>query len=363
MCAYAAVNSVSGMAAVRADKLTVLAGVRPMQHVFWSGSVWDRAATLSAAAALSLLVLRRPRCRSFVASLCRTDALLFLPSATGFFMPAACGGVEYPWEFWTTLVPVVVGAVVIVTLLARHDRFAFRADARRRVRGFSSAVRLPTLAVLQVIALCTVLCAVPLHLCTRETPGVVPLPTAPDVGSWTLMLALLSVAAAAAFVATAVLRWVAQTTLMMSACSIRIWLRLGVVAVASLPCLHNNDELSAGLAALTPAVFGRVLAAAGSRAWLATAQPLVFAASPFLCPAKSGTYVLSSHGIPARLAPPGGSSLFGGFSNLLKASCTCSLRWVRVVVTVLSAVALLSSISINLLAYPRLTTYVLSNDS
>ena len=306
-----------------------------MQHVFWSGSVWDRAATLSAAAALSLLVLRRPRCRSFVASLCRTDALLFLPSATGFFMPAACGGVEYPWEFWTTLVPVVVGAVVIVTLLARHDRFAFRADARRRARGFSSAVRLPTLAVLQVIALCTVLCAVPLHLCTRETPGVVPLPTAPDVGSWTLMLALLSVTAAAAFVATAVLRWVARMVLSFSARSIRFSLVLGVLAGSSLLCRDGDGQLGASNGASTPALLARVLAVVRSRAGPAAAQSFALAAGATFSEEIAGAHV-----------PLSFVGLARSCGSMLKASCILSLRRVRAVASILSAVALLSSVSI-----------------
>jgi hypothetical protein len=204
-CARAAVNSVNGVAAVRGDRPTVLAGVRPVEGDFWSGSARERAASLSAAAVLSLLVIRRPRCRSFVVSLCKsswTDALLFLPSATAFFMPVACSGVEYPWAFWSTLVPMVVGAgavaaVTVVTLFARRGRFAFGADGRHHISGLFAAVRAPTSAVLQIVALWAVLCAVPLRFC---------IPTATVVDSWTTMLALLTLAAAAAAAATAVLR-------------------------------------------------------------------------------------------------------------------------------------------------------------
>lgn len=172
------------------QQLMVPADVRPIEVGLWSGSVWQRAAALSAAVILSSLVLQHARCRFFVVSLCTsswTDALLFLPSTTAFFMPVACGGVDYPWAFWSTLVPMVVGAVTVVsvvTLLARQRRFAFGVGGRRHICGLFAAVRLPTSA-LQIVAHWAGLCAMPLHSC---------IPAATVVDSWTTMLALLSIA-------------------------------------------------------------------------------------------------------------------------------------------------------------------------
>lgn len=64
-------------------------------------SVRVKAATLSAVAAFSLLMFRRPCC-PIVASLRRlswTDALLFLLPAIGFFMPITHRGAKYLWGF------------------------------------------------------------------------------------------------------------------------------------------------------------------------------------------------------------------------------------------------------------------------
>lgn len=325
------------------DKLTVLAGVRPVGGDFWSGNVWEGAAMLGGAAAvLSLLVLRPPHCRSFVSSLCRSswiDALLFLPSATSLFMPAACGGVdEYPWAFWATLVPMVVGAVTVVTVvtrLARRGRFAFGVGGRHHICGLFAAVRVPTSAVLQIVALWAVLCAVPLHFCDSEAHGVSSLRTEADVGSWTTMLALLALAAAAATAATAVLRWIARTVLTFSARSIRVSFLLGMVMVLSLPCQGGDGKLGASDRPSTPALLARTVAAAGGRAWLATAQSFAFMVGIGVCEANAGVQLPS---LCAGLARSCGL--------VSKASGTLLLSCARVAVSILSATALLSSVSI-----------------
>tara|TARA_R110002003_G_scaffold3241_1_gene24939 strand:+ start:3674 stop:4450 length:777 start_codon:yes stop_codon:yes gene_type:complete len=233
--------------------------------------MWFSAATFSGAAILSLLVLRRLRCRLFIVNLRRsswTDVLLFLPPATVFFMPVACGGVDYPLEYSTSLVPMVVGAVAVVTLVARSNRSGLGPDPRPpHIRNLHAAVRLPTLAVFQTVALWTLLCAVLPHLRTPE-PTVDSLGTATDVDSWKSMLTILSVAAAASFVATAILRWGARVIVMLSSCGIRILLMLGVVTVSSLLCLGGDSELRAS----TPAALRRSLTVFRSRALLATAQ-------------------------------------------------------------------------------------------
>ncbi|KAF3031296.1 hypothetical protein E8E11_000513 [Didymella keratinophila] len=307
-------------------------GVRPVGSDSWSGSVWEEAATLSAAAVLSLLVTRHPRCRSFIVSLCKsswTDALLFLPSATAFFMPVACGGVEYPWAFWTTLVPMVVGAVTVVTvvtLFARRGRFAFGAGGRHHISSLFAAVRAPASAVLQIVALWAALCAVPLRFC---------IPAATVVDSWTTMLALLTLAAAAAAAVTAVLRWIARAVLRFSARSIRVSLLLGMVAVAFLQCRDGDGELGASDTPSTPALLARTAAAAGRRAWLAAAQSPSFTAVVGIRQANAGVQLPSSC---AGLAPACGS--------VSQASCTLLLSWARVAVSILSATALLSSVSI-----------------
>jgi hypothetical protein len=182
--------------------------------------------------------------------------------------------------------------VTVVTLFARRGRFAFGADGRHHISGLFAAVRAPTSAVLQIVALWAVLCAVPLRFC---------IPTATVVDSWTTMLALLTLAAAAAAAATAVLRWIAWAVLRFSARSIRVSLLLGMVAVAFLQCRDGDGELGASDRPLTPALLARTAAAAGRRAWLATAQSSSFSAVAGICQVNAGVQLPSSCAGLARL--------------------------------------------------------------
>lgn len=52
-------------------------------------------------------------------------------TATAYFVPAVCVGVEYPWALWTSLVPTVVGIAAVSALLAQQNCFAVRDEVLR----------------------------------------------------------------------------------------------------------------------------------------------------------------------------------------------------------------------------------------
>ena len=89
---------------------------------------------------------------------------------------------------------------------------------------------------------------------------------------------------------------------------------------------------------------------------------LAFAASFFLrnpantsvpLPPLRTTHAVDTLPGTAGFAPRCEWMLVGGDNDLLKVSCTDSLRWVRVAVTVASATALLSSVSIKVVDAAR----------
>ncbi|KAH6616902.1 hypothetical protein C7974DRAFT_417006 [Boeremia exigua] len=170
-----------------------------------SESALDQAAMLSAAAVLSFLVHT---------------------AATGFFMPTACGGVEYPWEFWTSLVPMVVGIAAVSALFAQQNCFT----ECRRARECFAAVLSVTLAALQVVALSVMLCIVLLHL---EAPEAAVVDS--HAKSRSSMLVLLSIAVAIAIavavavanVVSGVARWAARTVPMILARHVVVAVVLG----------------------------------------------------------------------------------------------------------------------------------------
>jgi hypothetical protein len=64
---------------------------------------------------------------SFKSKLRRVDCIgimLFLGSITGFLMPITWGGVQYPWESWHTLVPMIVSAAGGIVFIIHQEYLA-----------------------------------------------------------------------------------------------------------------------------------------------------------------------------------------------------------------------------------------------
>jgi hypothetical protein len=50
--------------------------------------------------------------------------VLFLASTTGFLIPVTWGGVQYPWDSWRTLVPLIVCAFGIAAFVVHIEFIA-----------------------------------------------------------------------------------------------------------------------------------------------------------------------------------------------------------------------------------------------
>lgn len=64
---------------------------------------------------------------SFLAKLRRVDwigMVLFLASSTGFLIPVTWGGVQYPWDSWRTLVPLIVCGFGLAAFVLHQEYIA-----------------------------------------------------------------------------------------------------------------------------------------------------------------------------------------------------------------------------------------------
>ncbi|KAF2464048.1 MFS general substrate transporter [Lindgomyces ingoldianus] len=103
---------------------------------------------------------------SLLSKLRRVDwigMVLFLGSTTGFLIPITWGGVQYPWDSWRTLVPLLVSAAGLVAFVIHQEYFAPEPLIRTSVFKNTTAAVTYLETVIHGIILWSVLYYLPLY--------------------------------------------------------------------------------------------------------------------------------------------------------------------------------------------------------
>jgi hypothetical protein len=103
---------------------------------------------------------------SFLARLREVDwfgMVLFLASVTGFLIPVTWGGVQYAWDSWRTLVPLIVSAAGMIAFVVYIEFYASKPLIRTSVFKNTSAAILYVTTVIHGIVLWALLYYMPLY--------------------------------------------------------------------------------------------------------------------------------------------------------------------------------------------------------
>lgn len=116
---------------------------------------------------------------------------LFLASLTGFLIPVTWGGVQYPWDSWRTLVPLIVCAVGMIVFVVHQEYLTKHPLIRTSVFKNRSAAILYTATVVHGIILWSLLYYLPLYF--QAVRGMKPIMTGIAMFPWTFTVAPASV--------------------------------------------------------------------------------------------------------------------------------------------------------------------------
>ena len=130
---------------------------------------------------------------------------LFLASTTGFLIPVTWGGVQYPWDSWRTLVPLIVCAMGLIGFVVHQEWFAPNPLIRTSVFKNFSAALLFMSTILHGIILWSVLYYMPLY--SEAVKGMGPIVAGVSMFPWTFTVAPASVATGIAIAVTGKYRW------------------------------------------------------------------------------------------------------------------------------------------------------------
>ena len=127
----------------------------------WRWIFWINLPFLGLGAALITVFLKlNQKHGSFLVKLREVDwigMVLFLASTTGFLIPVTWGGVQYPWDSWRTLVPLIVCAAGMVAFVVYIEFFAVNPLIRTSVFKNMSAAILYVSTVIHGIILWAIL--------------------------------------------------------------------------------------------------------------------------------------------------------------------------------------------------------------
>jgi MFS family permease len=98
------------------------------QNVDWTWIFWINLPFIAIGAPMIFFFLNlNLRTSSFMQRLARVDwfgAVLFVAATTGFLIPITWGGVQYPWDSWRTLVPLIVCGLGLVGFVVYEEYWA-----------------------------------------------------------------------------------------------------------------------------------------------------------------------------------------------------------------------------------------------
>ncbi|KAL6712086.1 hypothetical protein ACN47E_003129 [Coniothyrium glycines] len=179
------------------------------QNVSWRWIFWINLPFLGIGAVLITLFLKlNQRHGAFFAKLKEIDWIgmtLFLASTTGFLIPVTWGGIQYPWDSWRTLVPLIVCVIGLIGFVVHQEYYAPNPLIRTSVFKNMSAAILFAATVLHGIILWAILYYMPLYF--QAVKGMKPIMTGVAMFPWTFTVAPASVATGIAITVTGNYRW------------------------------------------------------------------------------------------------------------------------------------------------------------
>lgn len=286
--------------------------------------------------------------------------ILFLGSATGFLIPITWGGVMYPWDSWRTLLPLLISAAGLVVFFVHQEFWAAEPLIRTDVFKTRTAAVTYFQTIVHGIILWSILYYLPLYY--QAVKGMTPILTGVALFPQTFTVAPASIAAGITIAVTGRYRWAiwggwVLTTL---GCGLLVLMKTDTTTVE---WIFLNLVGGAGAGILFPAMALTVQAAASGKdqAYAATMFSFVRGVGQTLGVAVGGVvfqnqmkkkmltfplladmadeYSKDAAGLVEIIkALPAGE-----MKDQLRESYTDACKYIWVVVTVLSALALVSS--------------------
>ncbi|PVI08234.1 MFS general substrate transporter [Periconia macrospinosa] len=161
------------------------------ENVSWRWIFWINLPFLGIGGVLIAIFLHlNYQTSSFLAKLRRVDwvgMVLFLASTTGFLIPITWGGVQYPWDSWRTLVPLIVCGVGMIAFVIHQEYIAPEPLIRTSVFKNRTAAITYFVTVVHGIILWSILYYLPLYF--EAVKGMTPILTGVALFPWTFTVA------------------------------------------------------------------------------------------------------------------------------------------------------------------------------
>lgn len=179
------------------------------QNVSWRWIFWINLPFLGIGTILVTLFLKlNVKHGSFISKLREIDFVgmtLFLASTTGFLVPVTWGGVQYPWDSWRTLVPLILCGIGMIGFVMHQEYVAKNPLIRTAVFKSTSAAILFFSTIVHGIILWAILYYMPLYY--QAVKGYSPILTGIALFPWTFTVAPASIATGIAIAVTGHYRW------------------------------------------------------------------------------------------------------------------------------------------------------------
>lgn len=189
--------------------MLITAGGGFAQNVTWRWIFWINLPFLGVGAILITAFLKlNVKHGSFLSKLKEVDWVgmtLFLASTTGFLIPITWGGVQYPWDSWRTLVPLIVCGVGMAAFVLHQEFIAKHPLIRTSIFKNLSAAILFLSTIVHGIILWAILYYMPLYY--QAVKGMAPILTGVAMFPWTFTVAPASIATGIAIAVTGRYRW------------------------------------------------------------------------------------------------------------------------------------------------------------
>ncbi|KAF2663020.1 MFS general substrate transporter [Lophiostoma macrostomum CBS 122681] len=179
------------------------------QKVSWRWVFWINLPFIGIGLIMITLFLKlNYQTSSFLEKLRRVDwigMVLFLGSATGFLIPITWGGVQYPWDSWRTLVPLLVSAAGLVVFVIHQELWAPEPLIRTSIFKQTTAAVTYAETVIHGIILWSVLYYLPLYY--EAVKGFSPILSGVALFPQTFTVAPAAMAVGAAIAITGKYQW------------------------------------------------------------------------------------------------------------------------------------------------------------
>ncbi|KAF2266039.1 MFS general substrate transporter [Lojkania enalia] len=179
------------------------------QNVSWRWVFWINLPFLGIGSIMITLFLKlNYQTSSYLDKLRRVDwvgMVLFLGSSTGFLIPITWGGIQYPWDNWRTLVPLLVSSAGLVAFVIHQEYFAPEPLIRTSVFKNTTAAVTYLETLLHGIILWSILYYLPLYY--EAVKGFTPILAGVALFPQTFTVAPAAVGAGIAIAVTGKYRW------------------------------------------------------------------------------------------------------------------------------------------------------------